>query len=62
MAMRMPTGALLVDAEITLAPQQAGLPEVPSALVPSATSVAVAGAAGTGSAAIAGSVIVDVLR
>ncbi len=53
-------GALSVDANITLAPTQIALPKVPSALLPTATSIAVAGAAGTGSAAVAGSVIVDV--
>lgn len=54
------TGAMLVDAEIHLDPQQLALPKVPDAVKPSATTIAVAGAAGTGSAAIAGSFIVDV--
>jgi hypothetical protein len=54
------TGALTIDAEIVLKPTKLAIPKAPSSLQPTATSVAVAGAAGTGSAAIAGSVIVDV--
>ncbi len=50
-------GAIMVDAEITLTPEEIDLLKVASV---DATSIAVAGAAGTGSAAVAGSVIVDV--
>ena len=55
-------GAMLVDSQIILAPTQLAIPKVPTSLLPTATSVAVAGAAGTGSAAVAGSVIVDVFN
>ena len=53
------TGAVTVTGNISLAPTALSVPKI-SGLLPATTSVAVAGAAGTGSAAVAATVIVDV--
>lgn len=53
-------GAITVEARLALAPETVELPVVPDSLKPKATSIAAAGAAGTGSFAGAGSFIVGV--
>ncbi len=53
-------GAITVEARLSLAPETVDLPIVPDSLKPKATSIAAAGAAGTGSFAGAGSFIVGV--
>ena len=53
------SGQVTVDAQLRLAPTQIDLPILPDALKPVATSIAVAGAVGTGSVAGAGSFIVN---
>ena len=53
-------GAITVEARLALAPETVDLPIVPDGVKPKATSIAAAGAAGTGSFAGAGSFIVGV--
>ncbi len=52
-------GALSIDAENHLDPTQIDIPKLPDSLKPSATSVAVAGAAAEGDVAVGGSFIVN---
>jgi hypothetical protein len=54
------SGPLAVTATASIVPIQVTLPLIPSSLLPSITAVAISGAAGAGTAAIAGSVIVQV--
>lgn len=55
-------GAISVEAETHLVPTKLDLPFIPDSAKPSATSVAVAGAATSGDAAVAGSFIVNVFH
>ena len=52
-------GLLLVSASSVLTPSLVALPFLPAAQDPTATSIAVAGAAGTGAASVAGSVVIN---